>query len=384
LMAGAGTDAGADDGASSVANKLFWFGTVLVPLNVFHTIVCYSQGIWDGPIGFPGFQLTVLQLIFQPAISVAGKLLGTGEGRWIAAGMFALFVIPIPFLLYCIWFIRTQITPGDIIYGQEVPRVAGHQKPPRWYLLRPEKGRRMLSHSFLFAATQGGLPKPVPLIAVFKLDPETKRFIRYRRAETDEERGLDNGATEIHQGLLGKYYRVYAFIRAGIVTLILGAWRSGRAAPVQLGLLSGIAAVHFSALAIGHPLADTGAWIAEMVQGASGMGTYTMGLTLTVRPEWRRSLDMGLVICQILGIGAMIVYQGIGMVGMARDKIDEWRRRRGIALLTAMIREEQRKWIWAKKWGNRWKYRALREPMNGWPIPDGVVCRKTQIEVNPT
>ena len=396
---------------ASIWNRLFWFGAVLAPVTICHTVISFKRGIWDGPLGFPGFELTALQFIFQPFVDVSAKLIGLRNSRDIGIGVLLLLALPVPYLIYCAWFVRKYVEPGTVVYGQEA-RVCGdgngngsgdgaaegelryYLKPPRWYLMDHTKGRRILTHSFLFektlAVTAAG-SQPVRIVAIFKLNPETKRFIRYRiAAGSYGVSAITTAATGSAAGsasVIVRYYAVYACLKAMAMTMLLGVWgpkrRGGSGAPEQLVLLTAVTAVHGALVSLTHPFADTMTWVNEIVTALANFGIYGLGAAIAFRPEWWRELDMAMLGLQIAGIGTSILFQMSGMISAARVKFQEWRRRRGMNMFMGVIEEEFRSRIWAKKYANRWKYRVLGEPLAGWCIPEGVSCLRTRIETNP-
>jgi len=405
LFAADGSDTDHAAAQQSIWNRLFWFGTVLAPVTLCHIVLSFKNNMWDGPLGFPGFELTVLQFIFQPFVDVSAKLIGLRNPRDIGIGVMLLCVLPVPYLIYCAWFVRKYVEPGTVVYGQEA-RVCGaaagaaegelryYLKPPRWYLMDHTKGRRILAHSFLFektlAVTAAG-SQPARIVAIFKLNPETKRFVRYRIAAGSESVSpINTAATGSAAGsasVIVRYYAVYSCLKAMAVTMLLGVWgpkrRGGSGAPEQLVLLTAVTAVHGALVSLTQPFADTMTWVNEIVTALANFGIYGLGAAIAFRPEWWRELDMAMLGLQIAGIGTSILFQMSGMISAARVKFQEWRRRRGMNMFMGVIEEEFRARIWAKKYANRWKYRVLGEPLAGWCIPEGVSCLRTRIETNP-
>jgi len=400
LLDSDGGDAELGAARASIWNRLFWFGTVLLPASVGHIALSFKRGLWDGPFGFPAFELTVLQLVFQPFVDVGAKLIGLRSARDIGIGLLLIIALPVPYVVYCAWFIRKYVEPGTIIYGQEARggRSADGEgrcylKPARWYLMDHTKGWRVLAHAFLFdktLAVTGAGSRPARIVAVFEIDPATRRFIRYRIASDTD---IVTPTTAAARGAAGsesaivRYYAVYSCLKAMGVTLLLGAWgpkrRGGSAAPEQLVLLTAATAAHGALVFLTHPFAESATWIGELITALANFGIYGLATAVAFRPEWWRELDMAMLGLQIAGIGTAILFQLSGMIGAARDKFLEWRRRRGIDMLVGVVQEDFRTRIWAKKYANRWKYRVLGEPIAGWCIPEGVTCLRTRVEVNP-
>ena len=400
LLEGDGGDAELGAARASVWNRLFWFGTVLLPASLFHVALSLKRGLWDGPFGFPAFELTVLQLVFQPFVDVGAKLIGLRSPRDIGIGVLLLLALPVPYVIYCAWFIRKYVEPGTIVYGQEerVGRSADGEerrylKPPRWYLMDHTKGWRILAHAHLFdktLAVTGSGSRPARIVAVFELDPDTRRYIRYRIASGSDAVSPSTAAAEGAAGsksAIVRYYAVYACLKGLAVTMLLGAWgpkrRGGSAAPAQLVLLTAATAAHGALVFATQPFADSDTWIGELVSATANFGIYGLGTAVAFRPEWWRELDVAMLGLQIAGIGTAIVFQLSGMITGARVKFQEWRRRRGIKLLVSVVQEDFRNRIWAKKYANRWKYRVLGEPLAGWCIPEGVALLRTRVEKNP-
>lgn len=372
----------ANNPAETAWNRLFWIGTVILPVQVIHSAIAMTSDFFQGPIGFPSLELTTLNMLLLPFLDIGAKLLALEEPRFVGLAVVLMIIFPIPYLIYSCCFIHKNVIGGKLVYGQEV-KAAGSTKakPPRWFIMEPSKGSFFAAHTNLFITGNGGSFKPVQLEPVFKLNPDTNKFVRYR-VVADGHVNAGRGRT-----MMAAFYPAAHMLKNGIATLLLGIWGKkmrSAAAPGQLYGLVSLGLLNLVFVQSLSPFSDSRAWFLETFHTVMDIATYSQGIAMIYAdaPELLSRLDQGMLGCQIAGIAGSIIIQFIGMGQLAFGKWQEWRRRKGVRMLMDVIMNDFRSRIWAKKYANRWMYRALGRPLQGWCIPDGVKTNKTNIEVN--
>jgi hypothetical protein len=362
---------------SSSTNKMFMIGVFAVPIMGLHAILVttYEKRMGkmvQGILGFPTFQLVLAHFLMNPFVDAAARFFAQGTVGMAFAGIATLCVLPLPLLVYCVYFIRTHIVhKRDIVFANTDVKwywriFSRHYG--KWYVPNPYAAHMAKAHEIFYIQHAGPFHKIVP---VYELDPVTKRYVRYRIEPRHNV--MSHVAT---------YFSAYMLAKTILTTLLLGSFPSGgRAYPSQSAALAALSFIHGCAMVVLSPSNTVKEFVSEVVHSLTDVGTYCQSLAVSLAPRLVKYLDNGITTLQMVGLFTKI---GFAMAGVLNILVVMWfsfRNRSATKKFSECVAQMRKKHILHKKYANRWLYRVHARTLENWPIPCVVTPKQKEIIV---